>query len=217
MSERSDQSQLEIVNVSGPPGSGKDTLINELIRRFGADATHRVTTITTKKVRPDDYSYTHVEKDELLERIRTGTWLVNWQEGNEIGFATSIDEIADETKKGKLCIHSIFSHETGAGMLRRTFGARLLSFAMLPSDGDLNEIQEKLFARMLSRNLESKERIQERLRFTRDVIDFILRNPIHVQEEDSFPTFDEVLINRDGEISKVIEHCVSVITGRLNK
>src|SRR5689334_6684053 len=128
-----------LFNISGPYAVGKDTLLNVVLERYD-DRVHRVSTLTTRPSSVDsDPSYTSVSDEELTRMTSVGRWIVTEQLGGSVRYATSLDEIEEQARAGRISIHSIFAGPQGAGQLRRAFGPRLFSVGVLAAHGGLDQ------------------------------------------------------------------------------
>src|ERR1017187_7474140 len=105
---------IDLLNISGPYGAGKDTLIDAVIAEFGSRV-HRVKTLTTRpsSARADP-SYTTLEPDEFARTTHGTNWIVNHQLSGTVSYATNLDEIRKASAAGKLCVHAIFAGDAGA-------------------------------------------------------------------------------------------------------
>lgn len=187
----------QIFNISGPYGVGKDTMLNAVLSMHG-EKLHRVGTVTTRQVsEQSDPSYRSVNDSDFEQIITKGRWIINRQLDGKLAYATSIDEIEDEIRNGKVCVHSIFPGENGAEQLRRVFGARLCSIALLPTHGEEEAQIEELRRRMVERGRESMSRIEDKLAAQRTQIHFILENKVIETRDGELATFDKVIINDD--------------------
>lgn len=185
----------ELFNISGPYGVGKDTMLNNILAEYG-DSLHRVGTVTTRPATAQsDPSYRSATNEEFAEITSNGTWIINRQLDGKLAYATSIDEIEREAADGKVCVHSIFPGEHGAAQLRREFGSRLCSVALLPAEGEEEAQMNELRKRMVERGREPLERIEEKLSAQRGQIHFILENQLVDTPDGQLTVFDTVIIN----------------------
>lgn len=184
-----------LFNISGPYGVGKDTMINSILDAHSSGL-HRVSTVTT---RPSDASadpsYKSVTDEEFDQITEQGLWITNQQLGGKLAYATSIDEIEQQIANGNICIHSIFPGENGATKLRQHFGSRLVSVALLPTQGEEEEQMNELRRRMEARGREPTERIEEKLAAQREQIHFILENAAVETPDGELPVFDNIVVN----------------------
>lgn len=185
----------KVFNISGPYGVGKDTMINSLLGIHGSGL-HRVGTVTTRLSDASaDPAYKSVTAEEFNQITQQGLWITNQQLGGKLAYATSINEIEQQIASGKICIHSIFPGENGAAKLRKHFGSRLVSVALLPTQGGDEEQMNELRRRMEARGRESGGRIEEKLAAQREQIHFILENTAVETPNGKLPVFDTIVIN----------------------
>ncbi len=196
-----------LLNVSGPYAVGKDTMIDAVIARF-PDRTHRVTTVTT---RPDsgasDPTYTSVS-DAQFDRITAqGRWMVNAQLSGATRYATSVDEIEREGAAGRVNVHSVFAGPDGAGLLRETFGARVVSVGLLPSDGSVEDQLRVLERRLVGRDRDDAASLKARLSHQVAPLTYVHDNPTVQTQDGPLHVFDAIVVNDDREaaVARVLE------------
>lgn len=183
--------------VSGPYGVGKDTLLNDLISQYG-DVVYRVTTLTTRPVSPDaDPTYETVSAEELERRTAVGSWAVNRQFSGAVRYATNLLEIEDQISRGRVCVHSIFAGQEGAGKIRQVFGERAYAVGVLATSGGLSEQLEVLRQRLLKRTRDDEAALLARLQHQVDPINFVLTNPLVDTPNGPMTVYDEILVNDD--------------------
>ena len=193
---------IDLLNISGPYGAGKDTLIDAVISEFGTRV-HRVKTLTTRPSSAGaDPSYTTLEPEEFARATRGTNWIVNHQISGTVSYATNIDEIRKASAEGKLCVHAIFAGDAGAGELRRRLASRLVSVGIKVNEGGVEQQLGTLRNRLIERGRESREVIEQRLRHQDEVISYVLSNPeVMAYNEKIYNVFDYQLINSDLEIA----------------
>ena len=204
-------SSVQLINISGPYGAGKDTLIGAILSEFGSRV-HRVHTVTTRpSSRTADPSYMTLAPDEFTAATSGPHWIVNRQLSGTVAYATDLDEIRTASAAGKLCVHSIFAGDAGAGELRRRLTSRLISVSVLVNEGGVEQQLTTLGDRLLARGRESSEEIQQRLDHQYEVIDYIRKNPkVLARDGKVYDVFDHLLINRD--LSAAIARIIALVT-----
>lgn len=198
----------EILNISGPYGAGKDTLLNHVMETYG-DFVHRVSTVTTRPASTkSDPSYRSVSERKFAQITSNGKWLVNYQLDRRIAYATSIDEIEREVASGRICIHSIFPSDEGAAAFRKQFGKRLCSVALLPSRGQSDDQIAELQRRMIERGREPQALIEKKLEEQVPQINFILNNQSVITPDGLLPIFDTTIVNEilDDAMNEIIRY-----------
>ncbi len=188
-----------LINVSGPYAVGKDTILNALLSRYG-DRVHRVHTLTTRPVSVDaDPTYEHVTVEELERRVASGGWIANYQLSGTTAYGTSVTEIRQAARQGRICVHSIYAGPAGAGKLREIFGAGLLSIGLLAAHGEVEDQLAVLRERLLSRSRDDAAAIEARLLHQAEPLRYVLENPMVDTADGPMRAFDHVLINDDLE------------------
>jgi guanylate kinase len=190
-------SKARVFNISGPYAVGKDSVLNHLLKVY-PDVIHRVRTVTTRPVSmDDDPSYTHADPAEFHRIVAEGDWLFNVQLSGSTAYATDLNEIRDAIGRGLVCVHSIYPGPEGAAALRRAFGSQLYSIALLPPGANLDDRLAVLRDRLLARNRDSAEALEQRLLHQADALEFIAANPTVQVGDAALAVFDEVLVNDD--------------------
>lgn len=147
--------EQNLLVLSGPSGSGKDTLMRNLIRR--CPKIHHSVSATTRERRPTEQEgvdYYYLSKEEFERRIREGDLLEYTHYcGNFYGTLKS--EVDGRLAAG-YCVALVIEVE-GAANIKRLYPASTAVFVKPPS-------MEELERRLRYRNTESEEKIAARLR-----------------------------------------------------
>lgn len=148
--------------LSGPSGSGKDTVINEVIKR---DAETVVSvSMTTRKPRPgevDGVNYFFVTKEQFEENIRNGEMLEYAKYGDNY-YGTPKSPIRKWTEEEEKTV--ILNIEVqGAALIRQQWPEVRTMFLMPPS-------VQTLRARLSGRNTESEAEIEKRIAIAKEEI-----------------------------------------------
>lgn len=195
-----------LMNISGPYGVGKDTMLNHLLAVYKGRVV-RVSTITTRPPTPEsDPSYRFASDTEFEDAVSKGQWMVNRQLKGRTAYGTSVDEIEHNAQKGKISLHSIFPSIAGAGQMRTIFGSRLVSVALLPAVGDVDAQLAELKVRMLNRGREDVSAVTARLATQREQIEYILHNAEVDTKDGEMKVFDRIIVN------DVLESCQAEIS-----
>ena len=148
--------------LSGPSGSGKDTVINEVVQRD--EKTVCSVSMTTRKPRPgeeDGVNYFFVTKEQFEENIQKGEML-EWAKYGDNYYGTPKAPIKKWTEEeGKTVILNI--EVQGATLIKEQWPDVRTMFLMPPSVAALR-------ARLAGRNTETEEEIEKRISIAKEEI-----------------------------------------------
>lgn len=145
--------QGQLIVVSGPSGAGKDTIINEVIKRneniwLSVSATSR----KPRKGEEEGINYFFLAKEDFEEKIKEGYFL-EYAEYADNYYGTPKEKIIEKLDKG---IDVILVIEIqGAMKIKELMPVALFIFIMPPSEKDL-------LNRLKNRKTENKDKIIER-------------------------------------------------------
>ena len=142
-----------IVVISGPSGSGKGTIVNELIKNEQYALSISATTRKPRIGEKEGIHYFFMSKEEFLEMINKEE-LVEWAEFCDNYYGTPKSYIEDKINKGKDVILEI--EVQGALQVKKIYPEAILIFIIPPS---LTELKNRL----LKRGTETSEIIEKRL------------------------------------------------------
>ncbi len=162
--------------ISGPSGSGKDTIIERVLDRIGDEGFLSVSMTTRKKrcTEQDGVHYYFVSQEEFLQNVENDRMLEYAQYGQNY-YGTPIGPIEDLLSKGKTVILNI--EVTGGKNVRRLMPQAVEVFVVPPSI-------EELERRLKGRGTETQEAIVRRLDIAKDELlcardyDYIVVNDV---------------------------------------
>lgn len=192
-----------LITVSGPSGTGKDAVINNLITLDPSVA--RFTTATTREPRPDetpDVSYHFLTREDFAQRLERGEFLEHNPNYHRNLYGTLRADVEAVWARGADAISDINIH--GVRSFRETVGARLFAILLLPPS------RERLAMRLTQRNPALAEEGAARLAAME--ADFAhLHDPHHVFTNpdmvgSTLMDYDAVFTNDDLEVTTYAVH-----------
>lgn len=165
-----------LVVVSAPSGCGKDTIVNEIVKEMGDDASISVS-MTTRDMRvgeAEGVNYYYVSKEQFEENIRNGEMLEYTTYGSNY-YGTPVGPVKGKLKNGKV-VFLIIEVEGGENV-KKIFPDCVKIFVIPPS----MEVLEK---RLRGRGTDKDEVIRERLEIARTELqrateyDYIVENDV---------------------------------------
>jgi len=144
-----------ILIISGPSGSGKSSLMNEMFKKI--DDIHFSISTTTRDVRDGEeegVNYYYISKDDFKKDIEDGMFL-EWARVHDNYYGTSLKPILKALHEGKLVVFDI--DVQGHKIAREKFGNLITSVFLTTKN------QEVLKQRLSNRGTDSDEVIEKRI------------------------------------------------------
>lgn len=184
----------QLIVVSGPSGSGKDTVISRAIERLGANAFLSVS-MTTRAIRgneADGVDYYFVTEEQFCKHIENGDMLEYAQYGSNY-YGTPAQPIRDRIGNGETVFLNI--EVQGGANVKRMFPDAIKVFILPPSVKELER-------RLRKRGTEDEAAIEKRLR-------------IAESEMERAAEYDYIVINDD--LDTAVDALVSIVKGQMKK
>ncbi len=177
-----------LITFSGPSGSGKDTVLNKLIKK--REDVKISISMTTRQKRDGEIDGTHyyfVDKDYFEKKIESGSVLEHAEYNGNL-YGTPKEPVDEMLKAGKAVILEI--EVQGAEKIRKLYPDVISIFLMPPSMRVLEE-------RLRGRNTEDEETINHRL--------VIAREEIRRASEYDYIVINDTLENAVAQIETIID------------
>ena len=148
-----------LVVISAPSGCGKDTIVNEIVKEMGDEASVSVS-MTTREMRPGEeegVNYYYVSVDQFKKNIENGEMLEYTRYGSNY-YGTPIGPVKEKLKEGKT-VFLIIEVEGGENV-KKVFPDCVKIFVIPPS-------MEVLSNRLRGRGTDNEEAIATRLEIAR--------------------------------------------------
>ena len=198
-----------LIVVSGPSGAGKDTIINEVIKRKNINAWISIS-MTSRLPRGNEENgkeYFFVTKEEFEDNIKKGNFL-EYAEYNGNYYGTPKHKIDEYLNKGIDVI--LIIEIQGALQIKELIPEALFIFIMPPS---MEELKERLIARgtdtndkIISRFKTAYQEINEVTKYNYVVVNDVLENAVEkvssilISEKCRVDRIEEVFLNNNEEL-----------------
>ncbi len=198
-----------LIVVSGPSGAGKDTIINEVIKRKNINAWISIS-MTSRLPRGNEENgkeYFFVTKEEFEDNIKKGNFL-EYAEYNGNYYGTPKHKIDEYLDKGIDVI--LIIEIQGALQIKELIPEALFIFIMPPS---MEELKERLIARgtdtndkIISRFKTAYQEINEVTKYNYVVVNDVLENAVEkvssilISEKCRVDRIEEVFLNNNEEL-----------------
>ena len=198
-----------LIVVSGPSGAGKDTIINEVIKRKNINAWISIS-MTSRLPRGNEENgkeYFFVTKEEFEDNIKKGNFL-EYAEYNGNYYGTPKYKIDEYLNKGIDVI--LIIEIQGALQIKELIPEALFIFIMPPS---MDELKNRLIARgtdsnekIISRFKTAYQEINEVTKYNYVVVNDVLENAVEkvssilISEKCRVDRIEEVFLNNNEEL-----------------
>lgn len=198
-----------LIVVSGPSGAGKDTIINEVIKRKNINAWISIS-MTSRLPRGNEENgkeYFFVTKEEFEDNIKKGNFL-EYAEYNGNYYGTPKHKIDEYLNKGIDVI--LIIEIQGALQIKELIPEALFIFIMPPS---MDELKNRLIARgtdsnekIISRFKTAYQEINEVTKYNYVVVNDVLENAVEkvssilISEKCRVDRIEEVFLNNNEEL-----------------
>ena len=189
-----------LVVISGPSGAGKDTIINEVIKKEKINAWVSIS-MTSRPLRGnevDGKDYFFVTKEEFEDNIKKGNFL-EYAKYNDNYYGTPKSKIEDYLNKG---IDVILNIEIqGALQIKELIKDALFIFIMPPS-------MEELKRRLINRGTDSSEKILSRFKTAYQEINEVTKYNYVVVNDDldkAVSKVEAILISEKCRVDRIEE------------
>lgn len=170
--------------ISGPSGSGKGTVVKELIKNESYSLSVSATTRAPREGEQDGVSYFFKSVDEFKDMINNSQFL-EWAQFCDNYYGTPKEYVLNKLNEGKDVILEI--EVEGASQVKKIYPEAVTVF-LIPPD------KEELRKRLVGRGTEDAETIEKRLKRASEEIELL-------------PEYDYVVINDE------VENAVKRING----
>ena len=184
--------QKQVVVIAGPSGSGKNVIIEEIIRSYPNCA--RLVTATTRAKRPgevDGVDYHFFSQERFDSELTSGNIPEHrFVPGLGTYYGTYIPDLEERVAQGKIVFAQVDIE--GARLLKKKYGAVTI-FIMPESIGQFK-------TRLRARSPEwSKKEFEERMRISEDEL------RLHA------PQYDYRVVNADGALKNTVDEVIAIL------
>ena len=182
----------QVVVVAGPAGSGKDSIIREILRRYRKAAfLINATTRAPRSGEVDGVNYYFFTNEEFLREVAKGTIPEHYHRvETDTYYGTYKPDLNKKLAEGKMAFTQI--QIVGAKYLKEHYNAT--TFFIMPPGPDAFEKRVRARASM------SDAEWQERVAFTNREI------------EQEAPWYDYRIHNEDGKLQEAADEVVAILT-----
>ncbi len=181
----------KVIVIAGPAGSGKDSIIRELVARYPKFS--YVANATTRKPRAgevDGINYHFFSEDQFKEELAKGNIPEHYfREVTGTYYGTYKPDIDGRIADGKIAVAQV--QIVGAKYLKENYGAT--TFFIMPSQSD--EFEKRIRSRAPMSDAEWAERVAHTKR----------------EIEEDAPFYDYRIRNDDGKLSEAVDEVVAIL------
>ena len=188
-----------LIVISGPSGSGKGTICNELIKR-NSNIWISIS-CTTRDMRPGDEegkTYYFLNKEEFENRIKNNEFL-EYAKYNENYYGTLKSKIEEKLEEGYDVILEI--EVQGALKVKNMLPDTIFIFIMPPS-------MKELKSRLENRNTETKEKVLSRFKIAyKEINEFSKYNYVVVNDNlnDAVNKVESIIVSTNCRVDRIEE------------
>ncbi len=173
------QKRGKLFVVSAPAGTGKTTLVNQLLEEF-SDTVKQTRSCTTRRPRGSEKEhYTFVSVEEFEEQIESGDFLEHAKVFGDY-YGTPKSEVEGPLKEGK---HVVLVIDTQGAMQIKKEKGGVFIFIAPPS---LEELKKRLF----KRETEDEKTIERRLSWAEKEMEVGQKYDYHIVNDDLSITYE---------------------------
>lgn len=185
-------SKSQVVVIAGPAGSGKNAIIDGIIRRYPAAT--RLVTATTRPPRPGEKNgvdYYFFAKEKFFEEMENGNIL---EHRHVESLGTDYGAYKPDLDARIAAGHVVFAHLDiiGARYLKKHYNATTIF--IFPDS--LESLRERI---RLSGRAMSEEELDERMSIAKK------------EMEEHAPEYDYSVVNRDGRLDEAVSEVVEIL------
>ena len=185
------KSKAKVLIISGPTGSGKNSILEGVLERCNNCA--RLVTATTREPREgevDGVDYHYISKSEFLKAIDNGDIPEYWHaQDTDRYYGTYLPDLYSKAKDGKIVVAQVQAEGI------KYFKTHHEAVSVLVVAGS----EEELIGRVTARHPMSDDELQERL------------DAIHTEMREFEQVCDYTVKNENGKLDKAIDEVMQIM------